>query len=477
MPLTGDPSKDIDEATQGLLGYCAEHDIYTSPKIIPRRIPGRGLGIYTTARISKGEKLMQVPTSALLTAKSIPNSFIDQTARKSIPVHAQLAAYLTFGLEEHSNPYEKWIATWPSLAEFTSSMPMFWPEPIVKPPLPKPESKPVRGQSSPYPRPPLPLSILPPPTTGAWNLSSTTTEPSGSTSVAATQLLKLQNHLEQIAILLPQHAEGLLSPTSAIHWRFIHMWCCVNTRCFYYLHPHQSDPLDPNEAMAMCPGMDLFNHTDKPGCFTKYDKSGYMLTADRTHEIGEEVLLSYGSHTNDVLWAEYGFMMDENNDDSVRIDEIVLRGVKEKHKRILEEHDYLGEYWLKQDGPCWRTEVVAWAEVLIDRELKKVLKGTWMPSIVDKSSRMHRLEIEAWLTVIAGECERNIEGLTTMSTEQIVELAGVADDVLVAQDHQQDEVSKIKKEMALTRHGMCIKRWQQIRQMSIKGEETWLSAW
>ncbi len=229
--------------------------------------------------------------------------------------------------------------------------------------------------------------------------------------------------------------------------------------------------------MAMCPGMDLFNHTDKPGCFTKYDKNGYKLTADRHYEVGEEVLLSYGAHTNDVLWAEYGFMMDENDDDAVRIDEIVLRNVGKKDKRILEEYGYLGEYWLKKDGPCWRTEVAAWGKVLVDRQWKTVMNGTWMPNSVDKSYRRHRVEIEDRLNLITAECESSIDGLKAMSGEQILDVLGDLEIVLIAQGCEESEVANIKQQLAQKKHDMCLKRWEQIKQLSTRGAERWLSAW
>jgi SET domain len=153
------------------------------------------------------------------------------------------------------------------------------------------------------------VSLLPPPTSGTWTSpTSAVTYPSGSTPGAAAQRLKLHRHLEQVATYIPRLASGLLSPTSPKYWRFVHMWCCVNSRCFYYLHPRQSKPSDPNEAIAIAPGMDLFNHTDNPGCSTKYDKNGYTVVADRSYDAGEEVQLNYGPHANDVLWSEYGFL-------------------------------------------------------------------------------------------------------------------------------------------------------------------------
>lgn len=47
---------------------------------------------------------------------------------------------------------------------------------------------------------------------------------------------------------------------------FTYHWLIVNTRCFFYLMPGQEVPEDRNEAMAMVPFADYFNHADVVVC-------------------------------------------------------------------------------------------------------------------------------------------------------------------------------------------------------------------
>ena len=476
MTHSGASPDDLDTDTRSLLDYCNEQHIHISTKIVPRRVQGRGLGIYSTTRISNGDQLMHVPASALLTTRSIPDSFISKTARKDVPVHAQLAAYLTFGLDGACNPFDRWMATWPKLTDFTNTMPMLWPVKLFHSRPPPSQTKSNRTMISlrhvHFPSP----SVLPPPITGVWSLTGATYS-TGPTPVAAAQRLKLQSHLQLVAEVLPEQAQDLLSPTSPIHWRFVHMWCCVNTRCFYYLHPRQSKPADPNEAMAMAPGMDLFNHTDKPGCFTKYDKSGYNLVADRDYEVDEEVLISYGAHTNDILWAEYGFMMDENVEDAVRIDDVVLQGLLKKEKGILEEYGYLGDYWLTKNAPCYRTEMAVYGRILSDRLWKKVLAGTWEPYTLDKEHRRRAMEMGDLLLVIEEICDNNLKALRDMSVDQIADALGDAPETLIARGYMPDNIDGPRKAQALRRHAMCLKRWEQIRKMATAGFEVWPSVY
>ena len=480
-----------DSLTDNIWDFCATRGIFVSPSLEGIAIEGRGNGIYAKSKITRGQRLMHVPTSALYTTRSIPDTFTRLSTlaslatpkqRKSIPVHALLAASLTFAVEDELGP---WIDVMPELSELVGSMPMFWPERCrngVK----------VAGVSG------VSFAILPPPLTGQWLLDSSAKKDvlTGSTSLIAQQSQKLNSHVQSIAKLLPHHATSLRNPEDAIYWRFVHNWCCVNTRCFYYTHPGQSDPEDPNEAMAMCPGMDMFNHTDGSGCNTKYDRTGYSVIADKNYRAGEEVLLSYGGHNNDVLWAEYGFSLDENCVDAIRIDKLVVEGLTGKQKDLLAGYGYLGEYWLQKDGVDYMTEVAAKVVVLSEEEwIRMVQEGvdpteSTEPSIRtkrkaggvllavqrDKFRKVKRKTAE-WVLKARDEAEASIEGLSSMSSQQVLET--VADDaaIMIAQGTSEAAVEGARVKQALQRRGMCLQRWQQIRQMcnsalsSIEGEE------
>lgn len=259
----------------------------------------------------------------------------------------------------------------------------------------------------------------------------------------------------------------------------------MNTRCFYYVPPGHKHPADPNEAMAMCPGMDMFNHTQGVGCTTSYDRTGYSVVADKAYEAGEEIFLSYGAHTNDVLWAEYGFLLDENAVDAIRIDRLVLDSLQEKQKDLLAEYGYLGEYHLKKDGLCWRTEVVAWMTVLTEMEWMRMVQEGWDPVDLDhattqvkrklggtsvaiyKENRLRRQKrsLVEWLLKGKQEIEGSLRGLTGMSNEELLDTFADDSETLRAQGVAEADMQRLSSKQATQRQTTCLKRWRQIWQM------------
>ncbi|CAA7061514.1 unnamed protein product [Microthlaspi erraticum] len=85
-------------------------------------------------------------------------------------------------------------------------------------------------------------------------------------------------------------------------------------------------------AGCLCPVGDLFNY-DAPGDDSNTsegperltdggfdeDANAYCLYARRSYQLGEQVLLCYGTYTNLELLEHYGFMLEENSNDKVFI--------------------------------------------------------------------------------------------------------------------------------------------------------------
>lgn len=92
---------------------------------------------------------------------------------------------------------------------------------------------------------------------------------------------------------------------------FMHKWCLVNTRTFYYVKEGTARPKKTDDCMAMVPFADMFNHTRRGGCHVTFDRKGCTILADKAYAIGEELFISYGDHSNDFLLVEYGFVLDD----------------------------------------------------------------------------------------------------------------------------------------------------------------------
>ncbi|KAK8925983.1 hypothetical protein KSP39_PZI018652 [Platanthera zijinensis] len=75
--------------------------------------------------------------------------------------------------------------------------------------------------------------------------------------------------------------------------------------------------------VALVPWADMLNHSSQVETFLDYDKSskGIVFTTDRAYQLGEQVFISYGKKSNGELLLSYGFVPKEgtNPNDSVEL--------------------------------------------------------------------------------------------------------------------------------------------------------------
>lgn len=509
------PDEDDDPVLSSLQDFVVKHKILLSPSLAFRRVPGRGLGIYSTARLRSGERIMHVPSSALLTPASIPPGFAGKELRSKLPVHVLLAAYIAFGMtEEKKQELEPWMATWPKMHDFTASMCVCWPEGTRKPVTLRTSRAVKSGIASKVHKDsettadrvitfqPVPQNL-----TGSW---LPTKEDIAFPKVSKPKILdlqfaKLESHISLASAHFPSHlpALGSLPSASPELTNFAHAWANVNTRCFYHVAPGKRAPKDSNEAMALVPVMDLFNHTHVPNCKTSYDRKGFYVATGEAIRAGQELLLSYGAHGNDVLWTEYGFMMDANGDDSVSgFDEVVLDGLTTAEKVVLEGAGYLGNYTLTAEGLCWRSEVVCWLGLLSRNQWFRFIEGTLTPETVDRlhldnmragtakrrkgndttiaaqvdavlpSAKAREKQIR-WLSQMKAQAEVSLDGLTLLgqaATEK--DMLGIfadAEEALTAQGLRGARINDLMQSQAKQRLGMCLQRWTQVLEICHAG--------
>ena len=100
-------------------------------------------------------------------------------------------------------------------------------------------------------------------------------------------------------------------------------------------------------------------------------------------EKGEELVTSYVAHNNDGLWADYGFILENNRWDALCLDPLMLSPMtsisNDKTRHMLEGEGYWGfvslrfkssslmqerEYFLGVEGPCYRTQVAIRTQTL-----------------------------------------------------------------------------------------------------------------
>lgn len=524
---TGEMSGTTKKNFDPLLDYCSKNGIIIHPSIEPKEVSGAGLGVYAKQKIKVGEKLVHLPTKHIFTTDAIPEPWLPKSARADLPVHAQLATFFAFGQQDHLRRYRAWLTTWPSFSDFSDTMPLFWGYcgKYVMQQL-RPTSTALRDRSSTQPAQKKrkvsnssDSSVNPRSqqqnVTDTYSLQSFSFSMSpvlsGSfllhpddnyikSSMAFKMAEKLVFHTKSVAKALPDL--HVIEDDEQLA-KFFHAWCLVNTRCFYYFSDSASlsskrskvkskPPSDPNEAMALCPFMDLFNHKAPPPspdifgsmvesngnavlpCKVKCISTGFTIVTASAIPANTEILLSYGAHTNDTLWSEYGFLLPDatNTSDSIPLDEIILAQLNSADKTTLADHGYLSEYTLHNDGSvCYRTEMVAWLLVLGRHKWTKVVEQGLDPEDSCTSPTGEErfvANVRNWLDQVIESAEAQISDLDTMEEETILEQFGKSMGVVEAVHSQSQEE---RTALAKRRRYMCLMRWSQIRTMAEKGTE------
>jgi hypothetical protein len=99
-----------------------------------------------------------------------------------------------------------------------------------------------------------------------------------------------------------------------------------------------------------------------------------MLTHDPIAP-GEEILATYGSHSNDKLLVHYGFICTASDggpspDDGIRLDDLIIPKLEPATRDQLQDVGFLGNYNLSPatNEICFKTEVAVRAALLSSNE-------------------------------------------------------------------------------------------------------------
>lgn len=242
---------------------------------------------------------MTVPNSALRSVRTVPKSISDPIG--PITVHGLLAADLTADVSPHR---AAWRAVLPTKKDFEESVPLMWDERLQQL-LPFPAKKLLIHQKS-----------------------------------------KLEADWQAVSAVFSDYSKD----------EYLYNWLVVNTRTFYYVPPKSKKNMPRDDCMALNPFADYFNHADE-GCEVQYTSKGYEVVTTRPIEKGTEIHISYGSHSNDFLLAEYGFLLEDNKWDHIKLDDYIMPILSSAQKEALEERGFLGDYTLDSQNICYRTEV------------------------------------------------------------------------------------------------------------------------
>ncbi|PYH65303.1 uncharacterized protein BO88DRAFT_407932 [Aspergillus vadensis CBS 113365] len=377
--------------------------------VSPARFPGRGLGMIATRKIEKDSILVKVPHSAMLTPSKLPSTFTSRFPADT-PTHTLYAAYLTNASPSHITP---WRNTWPTMEDFTSSMPILWSSSSPLSPSSNSNTSSIQD-------------LLPPSISNTWSTITPGKRKhkydTRHQNLLKAQETRLRKAWDIVVRVFPETDKDL----------FTYHWVIVNTRSFFYLLPGAEMPEDRNDAMALVPFADYFNHSDV-ACNVKFDGEEYVFRAAKEYNEGEEIYMSYGPHSNDFLFTEYGFYLDTNASETLYLDEIILQDLSASKQEELEFHQYYGNYQLTSDGVCYRTEIAAGLTYMPLRLWQDYVLGYSTDGVDEK---MSAAVIRGWIGVYIKEADEAVARL---------------EDLYIAQTEDQGVVR------------MLLKRWRQIK--------------
>lgn len=338
--------------------------------------------------------------------------------------------------------------------------------------------------------------------------------PASITSMLETQGTRFRQDLETALSIIPSAKDAYRQSSIRAEDSFKYAWCIVNTRGLYFdPSPPQSghrsprnqngDPIladeeenqapqnqlqDGNQFIVLCPLIDLFNHTSNPtsACKVTHDSSGFTVTSPSapTGTRGEaELFVSYGAHSNDFLFVEYGFVLPGNGNihDCVSVDSVILPTLSIEQKRRLAAKGYLGEYTLfspqangGEAGICWRTEVAAKIGLLPVQQWESFVDGVLdEDELGDKVKEQARATIRTWVETLTQHTGRSIRGLDSLAEDpngipklfgDDVEHSDQAEEAITSTGQPADktQVTECEARIARRRYDLVLNRWRQI---------------
>ncbi|KAL5045450.1 hypothetical protein BDW71DRAFT_208264 [Aspergillus fruticulosus] len=403
--------------------------------IAPARFPGHGLGMIATRTIQENETMLSVPANLMLTRDSIPEPFVSLFPADATN-HTILVGFLVHGDSKVQPGLDIWRRVWPSWEDFEKSMPIFWagwlraPSSDSEPPAQDRNNIASSNSSNSKTRPKL--SLLPPSISGLWNPTSDsfntpTQTPHTNSECPYPHETRYQNLLPRQEKRLRDTYDAICSVFPATEWKDVaYNWAIINSRSFYYVSPGKNEPSDWNDAIGMVPLADFFNHKDDASCEVTFDGENYRFQAARRYaqpnsnqqyktEKGEEIYMSYGSHSNDFLLVEYGFYLDDNPSDGVYLDDIILPELTRSEKKELAERECLGNFEITASGADSSTMAAASIMYMSRQRWREYVAGV---SETGFDAGKTISIIRGWIEVYLRECTTTIASLVEMSKSE-----------------------------------------------------------
>ena len=570
---------DTDRIWSRYLSALQRHSVTVSKHVVPHRFPLSGLGLKAVSSLAVNTQIIHVPVDTLLKPSDIPKMFsaTDPYGTREMRNHAAMACYLAFGpfqlpgwtrgpnvfeqtasaatssttLEQASKKrksaaqqarksekpfalWQAWIDTWPEFENLTTGMPVAWPGKVnldYHSPKQVPGAIAKENLKSAASKSRSEESNLEPPNSFPLLDHDTLAALAKQQAKFDKDHRNLKTALSHLPIFLTLHPSdtpsAYLTPCQN-YFRLLHAWLLTNTRCFHYLLPGQRPPSDPDEAFALCPFIDLLNHSDGSAqtsnvtCDVTYSSTdGFSVTLkptaismstskakQATCVAGEELFTTYGSHSSSTLWVEYGFLppLGTNRHDYITIPIDIVQehpGFTGDQIDLLKATGYWNDYSVRFEPsdfgeqpptqakknatprpphgswkPCYRTTLASYVHCLPEAEWLELTKyGLRNESHQHPETAAATVERKAkqilqhWLEILRSRVQCSLTGVQAMSSGEITDIftsAAECEMFLRLKDETETgdaAVSRKRMEVGKIRHGMVISRWKQMDQV------------
>nr|XP_043902330.1 SET domain-containing protein 4 isoform X2 [Solea senegalensis] len=321
---------------------------FTSALLQPALFTDTGRGLQTLKTIKPGQLIVSLPASCLLTTSTVLSSYLGhyiKSWKHRLSPLLVLCVYLVS--ERHRGETSDWFpyvdvlpTSYTCPAYFTQTVLAVLPADVQRRALEQREAlQELHSSSQDFFRSLQPVLSQPAEevfTYDAFRCSHTHT------------------HTHTHTCMHTQYVSDSFFPT---RWA----WCSVNTRSVFMSHPCNHF-LSGQDVYALAPFLDLLNHqpdvqvkagfSDVTGCYEIRSVSGTPRF--------QQAFINYGSHDNQRLLLEYGFVAPGNPHSVVYVDADLLcevlkgdRSLNQKMK-FLKENDFVQNLTVSSDGPSWR---------------------------------------------------------------------------------------------------------------------------
>ncbi|XP_067336845.1 SET domain-containing protein 4 isoform X1 [Channa argus] len=294
---------------------------FTSSLLQPALFTDTGRGLQTLKTIKPGHLLISLPECCLLTTSTVLDSYLGPYIKSWKPRLSPLLALCVFLVcEQHRGEASDWFpyidvlpSTYTCPVYFTDDVMAVLPANVMRKALEQREA--------------------------VWEIHSLN-----------------QDFFRFLQPVLNKPVEEVLT-YAALRWA----WCSVNTRSVFMLHP-PNEFLSGQDVYALAPFLDLLNHqpneqvkasfNEVTRCYEIRSVSGTL----RYHQ----AFINYGSHDNQRLLLEYGFVAPCNPHSVVYVDTDLLSDVLSGDRslvqkiKFLRENGFLNNLTVSYEGPSWR---------------------------------------------------------------------------------------------------------------------------